>query len=533
MTFRLSRPISLRILVSLLVLIVASFADQLKAADSSAPNILFAIADDWSYGHAGAYGNQWVQTPAFDRVARDGILFTHAYTPNAKCAPSRACLLTGRNSWQLKDACNHICLFPPEFKSYVEVLAENGYFVGYTGKGWGPGIAKDTEGKQRAMTGKPFSKRKAKPPARAISNNDYAGNFGDFLEAVPKDKPWCFWYGTSEPHRGYEYGVGVTKRDKKIADIKHVPAFWPDNETIRNDMLDYAVEVEHFDNHLSRIMAHLDATDQLENTLVVVTSDHGMPFSRCMGQAYDYSNHIPLAVMWPAGIKSPGRTVDDYLSFIDVAPTFLDVAGVDWKESGMAPTPGESWRDIFVSETSGQVIPARDHVLVGKERHDIGRPHDWGYPIRGIFKNDMLYIRNFEIDRWPAGNPETGYLNCDGGPTKTTSLQLRRTGKQAEFWDRCFGKQPAEEWYDVKLDPDCVNNLASNPKHRAKKNLLAAQLVAELTIQQDPRILGESSYFDEVVYANPGTRNFYERFMRGEKVSAGWVNAADFETKRP
>jgi hypothetical protein len=280
-------------------------------------------------------------------------------------------------------------------------------------------------------------------------------------------------------------------------------------------------------------MAHLDATDQLENTLVVVTSDHGMPFSRCMGQAYDYSNHIPLAVMWPAGIKSPGRTVDDYLSFIDVAPTFLDVAGVDWKESGMAPTPGESWRDIFVSETSGQVIPARDHVLVGKERHDIGRPHDWGYPIRGIFKNDMLYIRNFEIDRWPAGNPETGYLNCDGGPTKTTILQLRRTGKQAEFWDRCFGKRPAEELYDVKLDPDCVNNLASNPKHRAKKNLLAAQLVAELTIQQDPRILGESSYFDEVVYANPGTRNFYERFMRGEKVSAGWVNAADFETKRP
>ena len=519
--------------VSLLVFIVVSFAAQLAAADSTAPNILFAIADDWSYGHAGAYGNQWVQTPAFDRVARDGILFTRAYTPNAKCAPSRACLLTGRNSWQLKDACNHVCLFPSEFKSYAEALAENGYFVGYTGKGWGPGIAKDAQGKQRAMTGKPFTKRKARPPARAISNNDYAGNFGDFLAAVPADKPWCFWYGTTEPHRGYEYGAGVTKKDKRIVDIKHVPAFWPDNETIRNDMLDYAVEVEHFDNHLSQILDRLEAADQLQNTLVVVTSDHGMPFPRCKGQAYDYSNHIPLAVMWPAGIKSPGRTVDDYLSFIDVAPTFLDVAGVDWKESGMAPTSGESWGKIFVSGASGQVDPSRDHVLVGKERHDIGRPHDWGYPIRGIFKNDMLYIRNFEIDRWPAGNPETGYLNCDGGPTKTMILQLRRTGRQLKFWDLCFGKRPAEELYDVKVDPDCVNNLAASEKHRAEKNLLAKQLVDELTIQQDPRILGKTNYFDEIVYSNPGTRNFYERFMRGEKVAAGWVNATDFETGKP
>ena len=258
-----------------------------------------------------------------------------------------------------------------------------------------------------------------------------------------------------------------------------------------------------------------------------------MPFPRCKGQAYDYSNHIPLAVMWLAGIKSPGRTVDDYLSFIDVAPTFLDVAGVDWRESGMAPTPGESWGKIFVSDTSGQVDPSRDHVLVGKERHDIGRPHDWGYPIRGIFKNDMLYIRNFEIDRWPACNPETGYLNCDGGPTKTTILQLRRTGRQLKFWNLCFGKRPAEELYDVKVDPDCVNNLAVSEKHRAEKNLLAKQLVDELTIQQDPRILGKTNYFDEIVYSNPGTRNFYERFMRGEKVSAGWVNATDFETGKP
>ena len=112
------------------------------------PNILFAIADDWSFGHAGAYGCKWVSTPAFDRVARDGILFNRAYTPNAKCAPSRAILLTGRYSWQLEEAANHMNRFPAKFGGFVEALEASGYFTGYTGKGWGPGIANDAEGRR-------------------------------------------------------------------------------------------------------------------------------------------------------------------------------------------------------------------------------------------------------------------------------------------------------------------------------------------------------------------------------------------------
>src|ERR1039457_5838334 len=94
------------------------------------PNILFAVADDWSFGHAGAYGCKWVKTPAFDRIAREGLLFMRAYTPTGKCAPSRAAMLTGRNPWQLKAAANHWCIFPPEFKTYAEALAGLGYFVG-------------------------------------------------------------------------------------------------------------------------------------------------------------------------------------------------------------------------------------------------------------------------------------------------------------------------------------------------------------------------------------------------------------------
>ena len=171
-------------------------------AEKSAPNILIAVADDWSYEHAGAYGCSWVKTPSFDRLAQQGILFTNAYTPNAKCAPSRACILTGRNSWQLGAAGNHWCYFPPEIRSYPEALARAGYFVGFTGKGWAPGIAKDAKGNPRQLTGKPFQARRVKPPTRYISKIDYASNFEEFLDAVPKGRPWCFWYGGSEPHRG-------------------------------------------------------------------------------------------------------------------------------------------------------------------------------------------------------------------------------------------------------------------------------------------------------------------------------------------
>ena len=304
------------------------------------PNILFCISDDQSWPHAGAYGTKWVSTPGFDRVAREGLLFHNAYTPNAKCAPSRACILTGRNSWQLEEAANHMPFFPAKFETYVEALGKNGYFTGYTAKGWAPGSAHDVDGNPRQLTGKVFNKLKAKPPAKAISSNDYAGNFDLFLDDAAKgEKPWCFWYGSTEPHRRYEYGAGV-KNGKKLEEIDKVFDFWPDNETTRNDMLDYAFEIEHFDNHLVRMLASLEKRGLLENTIVVVTADNGMPFPRIKGQEYEMSNHLPLAIMWPKGIKNPGREIQDYVSFIEYAPTFLEIAKVPLSATGMAELDG-------------------------------------------------------------------------------------------------------------------------------------------------------------------------------------------------
>lgn len=517
-----------RLISYLACLAAATAAGAEKPIAQHPPNILFAIADDWGV-HAGAYGTRWVQTPNFDRVAEQGILFENAYTPNAKCAPSRACILTGRNSWQLKEAANHWCYFPPEFKSWGEALAEHGWNVGHTLKGWGPGVAKDADGKPRQLTGKGYNRRKTTPPTAGISDTDYAANFADFLDAAPKDKPWAFWYGSVEPHRGYEFGSGVKTGGMKPSDIDRVPGFWPDNETVRTDMLDYGFEVHHFDDHLGRMIDELSKRGLLENTLVIVTSDHGMPFPRGKGSEYEYSNHVPMAMMWKNGIMGTKRKVSDHISFIDLAPTFIELAGLQWKETGMAPSPGRSLTPLFRVEQSGIIDKSRDHVLIGKERHDVGRPHDQGYPIRGIVKDSMLYLENLKPDRWPAGNPETGYLNVDGGATKSFILDAHRSDPAYTYWHICFGKRRPVELYDLRTDRDCLKNLADVDGMRAKRDALKSQLISELKDQGDPRMTGGGDVFDQYPYADPSGRDFYEHYMAGKHPAAGWVSPTDFE----
>jgi N-sulfoglucosamine sulfohydrolase len=495
------------------------------------PNILIAMGDDISFPHMSAYGTKWIRTPGFDMVAEKGILFRNAYTPNAKSSPSRACFLTGRNSWQLEEACNHIPFFPPKFKTFIEALDEHGYFTGYTAKGWAPGVALDSMGNPRQMTGKAFISRKIVPPSKGISDIDYSGNFDEFMNNRTDNKPFCFWYGSNEPHRAYENGSGITKGGKKLSDIKDVPKFWPQSDIVRQDMLDYAFEIEYFDYHLVRMLEILKNKGELENTIVIVTADNGMPFPRAKGQAYEYSNHLPLAIMWGKGIKNPGRTIYDFISFIDFAPTLLELAGIEQSVSGLQQIEGTSFTNIFYTGKKGYINVERDHVLIGKERHDIGRPDDVGYPIRGIVKDGFLLLNNFKSSRWPAGNPETGYMNCDGSPTKTLILDIRRSGLSSAFWNLSFGLRGSEELYNIGEDPECINNLARNNAYNSVKVRLQEKLYNELLEQNDPRITGKGDIFDEYPYAQKTTKDFYNRFKKGEisRKAAGWVDSTDFE----
>jgi arylsulfatase A-like enzyme len=515
----------------LLLLPAFLFGQNNKPGNVKKPNILFCIADDASRESMSAYGFNyaWVHTPAFDRVAKEGVLFTNAYTPNAKCAPSRSCILTGRNSWQLEAAGNHNSIFPAKFTTFMEALENNGYQVGYTGKGWAPGDPGEVNGKLRMLTGPAYSSIKMTTPTQQMSPINYSANLEAFLQKKPKDQPFCFWYGGHEPHRQYEFGSGVSKGKKKISDIKTVPPYWIDNETVRNDMLDYAYEVEYFDSHLGKMLDILEKNGELDNTIIVVTSDNSMPFPRVKGHVYEMDNHLPLAIMWKNGIKNPGRKVGDFVSFIDYAPTFLELAEVKPQSANMQPIQGRSLLNLLTATNKGMADAKRDHVLLGRERQDVGRPYDQGYPVRAIVKNNFFYAKNYEPDRWPSGNPETGYLDTDGSPTKTAILEAHRKGEYMNLWQICFGKKGSEELYDISKDPYCMNNLANNNSFEKIKNNLKTQMEQELKSQQDPRMFGKGNIFDQYPYGEPRVANFYERFMKGEKITTGWVNQSDYE----
>jgi N-sulfoglucosamine sulfohydrolase len=511
------------IIIALIIPFISSFIITKNV--NQKPNILYIVADDAGLDMS-AYGRTWVKTPGFDRIAKEGILFKNAYTPNAKCAPSRSCMLTGRNPWQLDAAMNHQIFFPNYFKTYPEVLNENGYFVGYTGKGYAPGKVLKEDGSKRELLIKEYSVLKTTPPTQEISNNDYSGNFSEFLNAS-KGEPWAFWLGFIEPHRAYEYGSGVAKAGKKLEMIDRIPKYYPDSDTTRNDLLDYAMEIEYMDSHVIKVLKALEDAGQLENTLIVFTSDHGMPFPRVKGNQYENSNHIPLTIMWKNGINSPGRIVNDYVNMTDLAPTFLEAAGIAPKKSGMRPMQGKSLFNIFNSTKSGQIDLTRNFQLVGQERHDYGRPKDVGYPVRGMHKNGFLYLKNYEPDRWPACNPETGYLNCDGGATKTMLLNNRRKGIDKYYWQLSFGKRPNEEMYDLTKDPDCVHNLAQRPTYQSIKKDMQKEMEAKLLAQGDLRMQGFGHLYEQ--YPGADINGFYERFMKGEKFKLAWVNESDFE----
>lgn len=469
--------------MALCALFCAVFLGSGAVADPvKRPNILFAIADDMS--HASAYGYEFVSTPHFDAIAAEGLLFERMYTPSSKCAPSRAVLLTGRNPWQLEGAGNHKPVWPLKFKSVVEALEDHGYFAGFTGKGWNPGI----HPKGRQLTGKAYNSLEVESKlTKAIAAFDYSANFKQFMADKPEGQPFFFWYGAKEPHRGYEFKSGQ-RLGKTFGDLDFIPPFWPEEDAVKHDILDYAIEVEYFDRHLGEILAHLEELGELENTLIIATSDNGMPFPRYKGHPHEFATRIPFVVKWSGRIESPGRRCVEFASFTDLAPTFLEAAGVAEDEAAMQPIEGRSLSDFFANEVDG-----REHVLTGRERNDMCRPHGWGYPVRSLHHGDLVYMHNFEPDRWPSGTPESLYRDTDWSPTKMNILEQHH---DTAFYRFSFGKRPQEELYDITVDPFCLHNLASDPAYSAKREEMKQALFAELKTQGDPRLNGDPDFFD-------------------------------------
>jgi N-sulfoglucosamine sulfohydrolase len=505
----------MRACVVLVFYLLATGLPQLGAIEQPAnlrdrPNILFAISDDQSWIHTSASGCKSINTPNFDRVAREGILFNNSFTGSPGCTPSRSSILTGRYPWQLEQAGTHASSFPKKYVVYPDLLESDGYFVGFTGKGWGPGKF-EASGRTRNPAGPEFNSIKSKTvPAKGIANYDYAANFEAFMKAKPDGKPFCFWYGGKEPHRSFEKGSGVAA-GKKLAEAP-VPSFLPDVDEIRSDILDYCLEIEWFDEHLGRMMKPLEENGQLENTIIVVTSDNGMAFPRAKANTYEYGIHMPLAIRWPKQIPG-GRVVDDLVSHTDFAPTFLEIAGVEHpsKSSDVPAMTSRSLLPLLKSNETGTTSFARSEVFSCRERHSSSRWNNLTYPQRCIRTPKYLLIRNFKSKRWPAGAPrkfeadgelgpeDGGYHDIDACPSLTYMIKNKGEATIAEYLSLAVGHRPATELYDVKKDPGCRLNLVGFPAHVALESELEAKLNEYFKTTGDPRLNGNGDIWDSYI----------------------------------
>ena len=453
-----------------LLLIAATFTCSAAFADNR-PNILFCIADDWGWPHAGAYGDPVVKTPTFDRIANEGALFLHAHVSSPSCTPCRNSIMTGQWHWRLGEGANLYGTLRQELEVYAHLLSDAGYHTGSWRKSFGPGTLK----------GK-FAERH---PAGKV----YKGGFAEFLEDRPDDSPFCFWLGASDPHRGYklhsgeESGIDLSKID--------LFPFFPDSREVRGDVADYYFEVQRFDSDVAKAIALLEANGELDNTIIVMTGDHGMPFPRCKSNLYDSGSQVPLAMRWGAKVK-PGQVLNGFVSLTDLAPTFLDAAGL----KAPAAMTGRSLLPAVVEGKGDAAL--RPFILTGKERHVPSQesPDMGGYPSRAIRDHEFLYIRNYVTDRWPNGTPNwqraaipgAWYADTDNGPTKTYIIDNKdKDDAHRRAYEWCFAKRPADELYDLKKDPDQLHNVAGDPTYAESLKKMSDKLTAQLAAAGDPR----------------------------------------------
>jgi N-sulfoglucosamine sulfohydrolase len=449
--------ITIRHLTLFLFLLSNSAVLSAEPGAKGRPNILLVITDDESWLEKSAYGWSKVATPHFDRVAREGVLFRYAYTSAPSCAPSRAALLTGRNFWELEQGAFIQAWLPKKFAAFPKLLSDAGYHTGRIGKGWGPGVF-PSEGHDGDVAGKVYNAARLAKPEKHVSAIDYMANFSRFLDERKEGAPFFCWLGIMEPHGPWAMANRVKLEMKfgvSVDDIA-MPGFLEDTPKVRGQRADMLYEVKLADEMLGKALAELERRGELENTIVVVTSDNGTACEGSKASPYDWGVHQPLAVRWP-GVVSGGRSVDDFVNFSDLAPTLLEATGVVVPQ-GMS---GRSLMPILRASQSGRIDSSRSWVATGLEWH-------------GELPPECLASRTIRDHRFQ-------YI-----------VRFSREGVSTE------------EFYDLENDPDHRRNLVTIDEFAAERDALKARLKQYQLQTNDPRGTGKMKLFDE-------TREFVEK----------------------
>lgn len=485
------------------------------------PNIVFAFADDYGR-YASIYGElersnklcQLIETPNIDRIAHEGVLFTNAYVNAPSSTPCRSSLFSGRYFWNTgKGAILHGAVWDTNIPTYPLLLEANGYHIGATWKAWAPGNSynlpygghrtgyhyktdKFNKFSQTVMSADPANYEKVKQELYAEVEN----NFTRFLDRNRDGRPFCYLWGPTNTHRSWEQGSGKAIWNIDPNDLEDImPSFIPDKPEIREDFADYLGECQAVDAGLGILLQILEERGELDNTIIVFSGDHGIPgFPRAKTNLYDFGSKVGLAIRYPKTI-APNRVVTDYVSLIDLMPTFLEYGMVDIPEG----VSGRSLKGLLESGKSGRVDKERDFVMIGRERHvSDARVDNLGYPQRAIVVEGYKYIRNFLPQRVPIGTYDCKQpqADIDNGPTKTWMLAHATDADYVWHMLLAFGKRPYEELYDLKRDPDEVNNLAYSPKHQKLRKQLSERMDAVLIESKDPRMSEGDIAFDSDEY---------------------------------
>ena len=416
------------------------------------PNIVFFISDDHSLRDSSVYGATDVRTPNMQRISEAGLTFNRAFVASPACAPSRAAMLSGlmpaRNGAEPNQSKPD-----PDIKMLPAYLHEQGYEVVAIGKVGHYGFVKDY-------------------------GFDYVSNFGYHDEkAVPAaiewlknrtgKKPLAFFVGTNWPHvpwpatgEGYE------------PDALKLPPTQLDTPQTRRWRARYYAAIAHFDKELGDVY---DASREKlgPNTFFIHSSDHGAQWPFGKWNLYDEGIHVPLLVAWPGVIKPKTRT-DAMVSWVDILPTLIEVAGGN-------PPPGLDGRSF---------LPIlRDPRQTGRDRIFTTHSGDGNfnvYPMRSVRTAKWKYILNL--------HPEFAYTthidrNADAQPDPywPTWLAAAKTDPLAAALVHRYRERPAEELYDIVADPDELKNLAAQPEYAQTKIGLRGELEAWMTAQGDKR----------------------------------------------
>lgn len=509
------------------------------------PNILFAFADDWGR-YASAYAkhegpnsiNHLIQTPHVDRIADEGCLFTNANVPAPTCTPCRSSVLSGRYFWQTGLGAILLgAVWDRNIPSWPFAVQDQGYHIGFTNKVWSPGTPVDDPyggiGNRYQDAGHDFNnfsfvatdlvkQGSSIEAAKQVLYDEVLGNFESFLDKREDDQPFCYWWGPTNTHRAWQRGSGKALWDLNPDDIKgKMPDFLPDVHDVREDFVDYLGECMAFDGGLGVLINKLEAMGELDNTFIVVSGDHGIPgFPRAKCNLYNIGCEVALCARLP-GVVHPQHVVDDLINIMDVAPTFIEIAG------GQLPNfmPAKSLMPLLQSDKNGQVDPDRDYIVTGRERH-VASARDKGlpYPQRAIRTQQYHYIRNYAPDRWPMGDPKgldkaetvpppfekieqntfVAYPDFDAGPCKAWMIHHRNEDQVQIPYALGFAKRPSEELYVLDTDPHYMHNVADDPNFADIKADLSAKLENELRKQQDPRILDEHCRYEASPYTDVG-----------------------------